>query len=272
MSELKNLIKTVWSASFILLSFSANAQILGIGVDFEKLNLPEQFYQSLENCTKYTYIKPAVFEDVAVSTTYSVEPMQNGSCRLSVDGTTNVSVHIAQECELTREQAKAYADALRRYQQKGYSPHWDDDKIETDADYKAAYAIMSDRKLCRFKRDKIDHTQQIRINLPSCTPAKQTELTAAITVKRQIVGKDDEDCLYTFMMQNDKISAKDKQESDKQIVFECRLNKQQTEQYVQILEAAVVPEEEGYDFSAVQRVSPAEEMNFILDYCTFKTD
>ena len=268
MSVSKNLIKTVLSANFLLFATSVNAQILSIGVDFEKLNLPEQFYQSLENCTKYSYVKPATSEDVSVSTTYSVAPAENNLCRLFVEGTTNVSVHITQECEFLREQAKAYANALRQYQAKGYSPRWDGNKIEADVDYQAAYAIMSNRQLCRFKRDKIDHTQKIRTQLPLCTPVKQTETTATITLNRQILGAEDELCRYIVTMQSNKNTDK----PSKQIVFNCKLDKQQVQQYVEILESAVVPEEEGYDFSAVQRLSPAEEMDFIMDNCVFRTD
>ena len=269
MNALKNLIKAVFGIGLTVAPFVANAQILSIGVEFEKLSLPEQFYRSLENCTAYTYTKPATTNNVSVSTTYNIEPTADGKCRLSVDGLTNVSVHITQNCDLTPEQAKTYAGALRRYQAKDYSPRWDGDRIEADEDYKTAYAIMSDRKICRFIRDKIDHTQKIRAALSSCASAKETETTAAVIAEREIIGKSEDICHYRFSLQNRKAANDAKGEDDKQLVFDCHLNKEQTARYLQILETMVVPEEEGYDFAALQRISPAEEMNFILDNCTF---
>lgn len=210
--------------------------------------------------------------DVSVNTTYRIEPTDNNLCRLTIDGTTNVSVHITQNCDLSSEQAQTYAQALRRYQAKDYSPRWDGDRIETDEDYKTAYSIMSNRKICRFHREKIDHTQNIRAHLPTCTPGEETEITATVTANRKIIGKEKDTCLYRFSLKNRHTADNTKDENDKQIVFDCRLNSEQTAEYLQILDAMVIPEEDGYDFTAVQRISPVEEMNFILDNCTFNAD
>lgn len=245
------------------------AQILGMGINFEKLNLPEPFLKSLEQCSHYKFSQTAANDDVEVKTTYSVAPTENKLCRLHIEGHTNVSVHISQDCTLTHEQAQKYADALRRYQAKGYSPRWDGRKIEKDPDYLEAFAIMSDRKLCRFVRQKVDYTQKIRENLPQCTPVTQEEITASIKVVRQILEAQDDKCLYSFKVTQ--MPKKNSADTERTVGFDCAFDSAKREQYMQILEALVLPEEEGYDFSTVQRISVAEELNFILDNCALDT-
>ena len=269
MNALKNLIKTLVGVAAIALALPAQAQILGMGINFEKLNLPEPFLQSMEKCTPYKFSRTAKNDDISVKTTYSITPAADKQCRLYIEGHTNVSVHITQDCTFTPEQAQSYADALRRYQAKGYSPRWDGHKIEKDADYQAAYKIMSDRKICRFMRQKVDYTQEIRENLPQCTPVAQEEITASIKVNRQIHKTQEDKCLYSFTITQ---LPKDSAAAAKTLTFDCALDAKQREQYLLILEALVIPEEEGYDFSAVQRISVAEELNFILDNCALNAE
>ncbi len=270
MSGLKYLTKAILCCFLLCAANHAKAQILGIGINFEQLNLPQEFYKSLKNCHAYSFQNPIKSDDIEVNTTYTIEPTAEKQCKLHIEGTTNTGVHITQDCSFTLAQATEYSNALHSYQSKGYSPRWDNRQIENDADYLAAYAIMSNRKICRFKRDKIDNTAEIRQNFPTCSAAKQTENTAAITATRKIVGKTEDLCHYQFVLQNNKTTPAET-ESSRQITFDCRLNAVQIRKYLQILEATVVPSEEGYDFSAIQRISPAEEMNFILDNCEFTT-
>lgn len=241
-----------------------------MGINFEKLNLPEPFLQSLEQCSAYKFSHAATNNNVEVKTTYSVAPAENKLCRLHIEGHTNVSVHISQDCTLTHEQAKNYAEALRRYQAKRYSPRWDGHKIEKDPDYLAAYAIMSDRKLCRFMRQEVDYTKKIRENLPQCTPTTQEEITALIKVERQIQKAQNDKCLYSFRITQ--MPKKDTAGTAHTVGFNCALDSALRERYLQILEALILPQEEGYDFSTVQRISVAEELNFILDNCALDTE
>ncbi|MBR6355652.1 MAG: hypothetical protein IKR92_02250 [Alphaproteobacteria bacterium] len=270
MSALKNRIRTLFCAVALAFSLPAQAQILGMGINFEKLNLPEPFLQNLEKCQTYKFMQTAANHDIEVKTTYSITPTENKLCRLYIEGHTNVLVHISQDCKLTLEQAKNYAEALRRYQAKGYSPRWDGHKIEKDLDYLAAYQIMSDRKLCRFVRQEVDFTKEIRKNLPQCTPTTQEEITAAIKVERQIQKAQDDKCLYSFKVTQ--LPSKDTAGTVRTIGFNCALDSALRERYLQILEALVLPEEEGYDFSTVQRISVAEELDFILDNCALDTE
>ena len=262
MSVLKKLINCAVLPLLCIIT-SAKAQILGIGVNFEKLNLPEEFLHSLQNCQTYKYEQPAAFENIKVNTIYNVITRDNGGCRLRVEGFTNTSVHIIQYCDLTAEKAAEYANALRRYQHKNFSPRWDGDKINSDEDYQAAYKIMADMSICRFHRDAIDNTALIRKNLPLCAPAEQTESSGNIKIRRQIIGTREEHCNYLFTVSQ---SSKEAPNS-KTMSFSCRFDKAQSQRYLQILQSLVIEAEEGYDFSAVQRVSVAEELNFILDNC-----
>lgn len=271
MSALKNRIRTLFCAVAIAFSLPAQAQILGMGINFEKLNLPEPFLQSLEQCATYKFSQTAANNDVEVKTTYNIAPLENKLCHLHIDGHTNVLVHISQDCKLTLEQAKNYAEALRRYQAKRYSPRWDGHKIEKDPDYQAAFAIMSDRKLCRFVRQEVDYTKKIRQNLTQCAPVAQEEITAAIKVERQILKEQDGKCLYSFKITH--LPKKDTSGTAQQTIgFNCAFDSILRERYLQILDALVLPEEEGYDFSTVQRISVAEELNFILDNCALDTE
>lgn len=268
MNALKNLIKLLYWSVALLLAQPLNAQILGMGINFEKLNLPEPFLQNLENCTAYQFSQTAVSDDIEVKTTYRIAPTQNSLCHLHIDGQTNVSVNILQDCKLTLSQAQTYADALRNYQKKSYSPRLDGAKIEKDPDYLRALKIMSDRHVCRFVRQKIDHTDKIRQNLEKCAPATQEETSASLKVERQIIGSEDDNCHYTFKITQ--LSKEDASNLREKLKFSCAFNAEQRARYLQILENLVIPEEEGYDFSSVQRISVVEELNFILDNCTLE--
>lgn len=249
----------------IFAATSVKAQILGLGVNFEKLNLPEEFFRSLQNCQTYKYELPAEFENIKTKTIYSVVAKQNKICNLHVEGFTNTSVHITQDCDFTFAQAMQYADTLRRYQQKGYSPRWNGDKINADADYQAAYKIMANPDICRFYRDAIDHTENIRQNLLSCKPAEQVENSGDIKILRQIKGTKEKLCEYSFtVLQNFKENININR---KTMTFSCLFDQEQSRRYLEILQSLVVEAEEGFDFSAIQRISVAEELNFILSHC-----
>lgn len=280
MKELKYLIKAL--ACLLLLPTVADAQILNMGVNFEKLDLPAGFLQSLEKCAPYSGEKGYNRNDVKVNTVYQIIGMQNDLCVLKIDGSTNTSVNIHQECNLPLETAKTYAEALRRYQAKGYNPRWDEQYINKNRDYQTALEIMSDTKLCRFYRDKIDNTSVIRENLAACTPAEETEITAGLKVTRTIVGNEDESCRYRMTLQKAQTeeplvktlsdNLDDLVPEQLALIFECEFDKEKTDFYLQVLEAQVVPAEDGFDYSAAQRISPQEEIGFIFDSCILKTD
>lgn len=281
MKELKYLIK-VLAVFWLLPTFSANAQILNMGVNFEKLDLPAGFLQSLEKCESYKGEKPYSRNEVKVNTVYQIIGMQNDLCVLKIDGSTNTSVNIHQECKLPLKTVATYAKALRRYQSKGYNPRWDEKYIQKNRDYQTALEIMSDTELCRFYRDKIDNTSVIRENLAACNPAEETEITAGLKVTRAIVGTDGKICRYRMSLQKAETeeplvkSLSDNPEDfipeQLELVFECEFDKEMTDFYLQVLEAQVIPAEEGFDYSAAQRISPQEEIGFIMDSCILKTD
>ena len=51
--------------------------------------------------------------------------------------------------------------------------------------------------------------------------------------------------------------------------YACAFDDDKRKEYLTILEALVVPEEDGFDFSAVQRFTQASEMEFIYKNCFF---
>ena len=106
--------------------------------------------------------------------------------------------------------------------------------------------------------------------LPQCTPITQEEITASIKVERQIQQEQNDKCLYAFKITQ--LPKKDSTETERTVIFNCALDLTLREQYLQILEALILPQEEGYDFSNVQRISVAEELNFILDNCALDTE
>lgn len=281
MNALKYLIK-VLAVALIFPAVTAQAQILNMGVNFEKLSLPAGFLQSLEKCEPYSGEKVYRRNEVKVNTVYRIMGLQNDLCVLKIDGSTNTSVNIHQECNLPLDTAKTYAEALRRYQAKEYNPRWDEQYIQKNRDYQAALEIMSDTKLCRFYRDKIDNTQTIRENLSACNPAEEVEITAGLKVTRTIVGAQDEKCRYQMALQKAESeeplvktlsdNAENFVPEQLALVFECEFDKEKTDFYLQVLEAQVVPAEEGFDYSAAQRISPQEEIGFIMDSCILKTD
>ncbi|MBP1532240.1 MAG: hypothetical protein ILA52_01915, partial [Alphaproteobacteria bacterium] len=246
MKELKNLIKFCSLLTAVFLPLSVQAQILNMAIDYQPLNLPQGFTESLANCKKFADTVRIAKDNIEVSTEYRILP-DGDRCRLLVEGQTNTLVHITQDCNLTTAEAKQYAHNLKVFALRKYSPFRDKERILHDQNYLSALQIMENRQLCQIKREKIDTTANIRQNLPSCTPSAEQEHNAGIIITRQITGEQNGMCQYKYTVLNNKPNA--------EYVFNCSWKPEQVQEYYTILETMVVPAEEGSDFSAVMRIS-----------------
>ena len=265
--------------SAVLCFKSAQAQILSINVEVDKFTLPDGFLTSLENCVPFHKERPLRRKDVVVNTIYTIDGLKGDYCSLHITGITNSSVEIHQDCELPADVAKTYSHALHRFQNKGYSPRWDERYIARDPDYKAALKIMSDPKYCRFYREEIDNTQNIRRNLAACMPTEQKEIASGLEFSREIIGIKGDSCIYKFTVQKtDKIDhillknippAESSYFSESMFLeYTCAFSEKQAEQYLHILESEVIPAEEDFDYAAVWHVAPLEELEFLRDNCS----
>lgn len=279
MKELKK--KIEFLAALALLPLSVNAQILDMSVDLSPLNLSDDFLRSLYYCKPYHGEKDSSYNGVTAKTVYDIAKTEKGECILKVGGLTNTSVQITQNCVLSAKQAQEYAELLSNFRAKGYKPRFDGDRINADEDYKKAFAVMNDRQICHVMRAAIDHTADIRANLAECKPVKNTENIAGDEVTREIMGKDGRKCRfnYTFREPAPDTSgitpeALEKAPSLEAPVYkyECRWNDKQLKEYLNILEAAVIPAEEGYDFTAADRPDSGEETDFIIANCDYVTE
>lgn len=277
MSALKKLTK-ISALATMFCGATAAAQILDMSVDLSELRLPDGFLDSLQACEPYKNEKSAEYENVKVRTEYEILGKEDGKCRLKIEGFTNSAVHITQDCELSLEQAQVYAEALRQYQRKHFSPRFDKLRIESNTDYQQALKIMSNPRLCRFIRDEIDHTADIREKLATCEPIVSVEEVLDAKITREIKGVEDSKCAYSFKLWQppadtagigQDILNKAEILSDINYHYECLWTEAQTMTYINILEALVLPEEEGYNFKAAMRPNPWEEMNFITHNCRY---
>lgn len=282
MKELKNLIRVLAVAVALSLPYSAHAQILDMSVDLSPLQLTDDFLRSLYYCKLYHGEKTSSYEKVQVKTVYDVLGMKDGKCQLKVEGFTNTSVHITQECNLTPEQAKEYADSLSNYQVNKFSPRFDEKRINSNEYYQKAMDIMGNPEVCTILRDKIDHTPEIRANLPECLPVKKTEQILDSKVMREIVGVEEVNdkpmCHYRFTLWQPKpdtshispeVLEKAPELRDVEFNYDCMWDDIDKQKYFDILDAFVIPEEEGYDFYAVDRPNAWEEIDFILHNCQY---
>lgn len=285
MKELKNLIRIAAAAVALSLPYATQAQILDMSVDLSPLHLTDDFLRSLYYCKQYSGEKSTSLEKVKVKTVYNVLGMKDDKCQLKVEGFTNTSVHITQECNLTPEQAQQYADALSNYQVHKYSPRFDEKQINSDPDYQKAMDIMGNPDICTVMRDKIDHTSEIRAKLPDCLPIKSEEEILGSKVTREIVGVENINkenlCHFRFTYWEPKpdtshlsqdILAKAPEIKDAEFKYDCLWNEQIKQEYYNVLDSFVIPEEEGYDFSAIDRPNSWEEMNFIIRNCQYVAD
>jgi len=280
LKELKNLIRIAAAAVALSLPCAAQAQILDMSVNLSPLHLTDDFLRSLYYCKPYHGEKSSSYEKIKVKTVYDVLGMKEGICQLKVEGFTNTSVHITQECNLTQEQAQQYADALSNYQVKKYSPRFDEKKINSDPNYQKAMDIMGDPDVCNVLRDKIDHTSELRAKLPDCQPIKSEDKILDAKITREIVGSEDGMCHFRFTYWepkpdtsniNQEILAKAPEIKDVEFKYDCIWNEKIKQDYFNILDAFVIPEETGYDFSAIDRPNSWEEMDFIIRNCRYVT-
>ena len=253
-----------------------------MSVDLSPLQLTDDFLRSLYYCKLYHGEKTSSYEKINVKTVYDVLGMKDGKCQLKVEGFTNTSIHITQECNLTPEQAKEYADSLSNYQVNKFSPRFDEKRINSNEYYQKAMDIMGNPEICTILRDKIDHTSAIRANLPECLPVKKTEKILDSKVMREIVGKEEINerpmCHYRFTLWQPKpdtshispeVLEKAPELRDVEFNYDCFWDEITKQKYFDVLDAFVIPEEEGYDFYAVDRPNSWEEIDFILHNCQY---
>lgn len=281
MKELKNLIKVIAIASAICLPSPSKAQILDMSVDLSPLQLTDDFLRSLYYCKPYHGERTASYKKINVKTVYDVLGMKDDKCILKVEGFTNTSVHITQDCSLTTEQAQEYADALSNYQANRFSPRYDEIRINANPHYQKAMEIMSDPDICNVMRDKIDHTAEVRTNLLDCKPIKHVEEIIDSKVTREIIGMQEDKCHFNFTLWEPKpdtskirpeVLAKAPKVRDVEFKYDCLWDEKQKQDYYNILDAFVIPEEEGFDFNAVDRPNSWEEMDYIIRNCQYIPD
>lgn len=301
MKELKNLIKISALAGVVVWTNAVNAQILDMSVDLSSLRLTDDFLRSLYYCKPYHGEKSASYKKVRVKTVYDVSGMQDEKCKLKVEGFTNTSVHITQECSLTPEQAREYADSLSNYQAHNFNPRFDEQLINSNEHYQKAMKIMGNPDICTITRDKIDYTSEIRANLPECAPLKKTQEILGSKVTREIVGKEitkapdtrnvfqklinqnpeEEKCHFRFTYWEPKpdtsklspeVLAKAPAIRDVEFKYDCMWDNKTLQDYYNVLDTFVIPEEQGYDFYAAERPNSWEEMDFIIRNCEYVPD
>lgn len=300
MKELKNLIKISALMLTVFLPSFANAQILDMSTDLSPLQLTDDFLRSLYYCKPYHGEKSSSYKKINVKTVYDVFGMQDDKCKLKIDGSTNTMVHITQECALTTEQAQKYADALSNYQVNKFNPRFDEQRINSNEHYQKAMEIMSNPDICTITRDKIDYTSELRANLLECEPIVSVQNILGSEITREVVGKiphptlfasignmfkrgdtkdsDEGKCHFRFKYWEPKpdiskikpeVLAKAPEIRDVEFNYDCKWDEKTLQDYYNILDAFVIPEEQGYNFYAVDRPNSWEEMDFIIRNCAY---
>ncbi len=269
---------------FLLSCFTmpANAQILDMIGTKDKLNVPPEFLSNLYDCTPFETTVKSAPDGVVTKMIYRVVGFENEKCVMQIDGYTNVNVHITQKCIFTHEQAQTYANAVFSFQNKGYYSYKEFNLIEKDPDYIAASAIMTNSDICRFHRDEIDLTPVFRKKLTACETYEEVQHLDSVDITRKIVQKNNDICklqitftqnLPDLRLRADKITPELQKHIDNfkpaNYNFNCAFNQEKKNEYLAVLQSLVVPEEEGFDFSAVQRYGQDSEFQFIFQNCEF---
>ena len=268
--------------SFLMIALPAKAQILNIDKMAPTLELPAEFLDSLETCSEYNEIKSMTKDGIESKIRYIVREDEDKKCFLLVVVDTDYYVHIEQACTLPRETAAEYADALRQYTRKKYSLVKDTFALNKDKDYLKASEIMQNSDLCRFTRDEIDNTKELRRVLRDCKPIASEEKVQEGTIYRRIEGPDENsNCLYYFTLfvpkpDISKLRVKSEADrkqleklKDKQFTYRCSFDNDQRIEYTYLLRSLVLPEEEGYDFTSVSTFSHKIELAYILHHCEY---
>lgn len=269
-------------ALLVLSIDSANAQILNMSGTQDRLNVPTDFLKSISECTPYETTVLSAPEGVETKMIYRVIGKISDKCKIQIDGYTNVNVHIRQSCLLSEPQATEYASSISRFQSKQYLPRKHMKRMLHDEDYLKATEIMTNENICTFHRDRIDTTAEFRKKLSDCTPYSETQKLDSVDINREIKEKINDICkinitftqrLPNMELRAKKISPRLWSHIDKfkeaNYHYACAFNDDKRYEYTAILEALIVPEENGFDFSAVQRFSQSSEIEFIYKNCTY---
>ena len=243
----------------------ATAQILNLATRGDLASLPLEFFISLGSCENYEQSINTEDSGVSATTVYMVKKIDDNHCDLEVEAKTSIGVRIVQNCSFDKDKAYEYADALYQFQSKKYNTRRYMKQALQDENYQKAADIMSNEKYCHFFRDEIDNTKELRQKLIDCEPIKNNETTGNLWLIREIIGKEDDKCVFSFTIKRD---AKDKKSTESEGVrYLCNFDEAVKKEYLAVLESMVILAEKGYNFTAVQRFGTKDELQFIGEHC-----
>ena len=149
-------------------------------------------------------------------------------------------------------------------------------------------SMMMDEEKCKYFREAIDLTKELRENLRTCSPYSATQETGPTKVVRTIIGPEDDGCAFEqeINQKQQDLSAIVGKEMpaelrdvlqdmpEMKIKIKCNLSAEQLREYEEILEGMVIPAAESMEEAIpnMNDFNPRAEAEFMQQNCDVDVD
>lgn len=267
------------TAAIMSVAFTAQAQVLDVSDLVNSMKMSSEYLNHLEKCSPYQEKKTMDFMGLVQDSVYKVVGKSNEKCLIEITSQTNNNVRVVQKCLLDDQDLDVYVKALKELVKKTEYTLDNMPEMVSDENYLTAMGIiMTD---CESVRDEVDLTKEIRKNLVDCTPYTETEKQGNVEITRHIIGRNDAVCDYEQMIflpapDLSKISGelveplKNVQIPDQRFSYKCSFSAEKLQEFINILQAMVIPAGDAMDFSILDEYNPKAEIDFISENCSLE--
>lgn len=272
---------------FFILAFLfpmiSQAQVLDMSRFLKPLTMSKRFVKRLEKCLPFEETQHFTYMGTEIALTYHIfGKTPNKDCEFEVISDTSLDISASQICYFPQEELEQFLEYVHNLSQKSALTLENIEEFARDSDYRAASALMENKKYCDYYRDRIDFTQKIRSNLMDCRPTWENQKFDNIEIARKIIGKNGSTCQFEEVISfnrsdieklaiswRDNLKNKMDYEEEQTFLYTCQFDDTDLGELRDIFASMIIPE--GKTFDRLSIIPPREildaEPDFIIDRC-----
>ena len=271
----------------LLTALPVQAQMFDFSNMVQPIQISEEFVNNLTTCTPFEETKDTEFMGFDMHVTYNIKGKENDECMVEMYSET-MGINSLQRCHFTDEDIAMYVPALRYVLENMEYTVEGSQKMMKNEKWQLAMSMMMDEEKCKYFREAVDLTKELRENLRACSPYSATQETGPTKVVRTIIGPEDDGCAFEqeINQKQQDLSAIVGKEMpaelrdvlqdmpEMKIKIKCNLSAEQLREYEEILEGMVIPAAESMEEAIpnMNDFNPRAEAEFMQQNCDVDVD
>ena len=271
----------------LLTALPVQAQMFDFSNMVQPIQISEEFVNNLTTCTPFEETKDTELMGFDMHVTYNIKGKENDECMVEMYSET-MGINSLQRCHFTDEDIAMYVPALRYVLENMEYTVEGSQKMMKNEKWQLAMSMMMDEEKCKYFREAVDLTKELRENLRTCSPYSATQETGPTKVVRTIIGPEDDGCAFEqeINQKQQDLSAIVGKEMpaelrdvlqdmpEMKIKIKCNFSAEQLRQYEDILESMVIPAAESMEEAIpnMNDFNPRAEAEFMQQNCDVDVD